>query len=80
MKHQQILNRLKRIEGQIRGIEDMIAKDRSDQDILIQLQAAKSSISSTLVAFVEPMLRVNSKEGKVWLNEDQLRVIFRILK
>ena len=80
MKHQMIFNRLKRIEGQIRGIEEMINKDRSDQDILIQLQAIRSSTASTLIAFVEPMIRASSKDGKIILNEDQIMSILRIVK
>ncbi len=75
-----IFNRLKRIEGQIRGIEEMINKDRSDQDILIQLQAIRSSTASTLIAFVEPMIRASSKDGKIILNEDQIMSILRIVK
>ena len=80
MKHQNIYNRLKRVEGQIRGIEEMLQKGRSDQDILIQLQAAKSATSSVLAAFIEPMIRADSKDGKITINEDQLRSILRIIK
>jgi len=59
----------------------MLQKGRSDQDILIQLQAARSSMASALVAFIEPMIRADTdKNGKISLNEDQLRSILRIIK
>lgn len=39
------INRLKRIEGQVRGIAQMIADDRYCIDILHQLQAVKAALS-----------------------------------
>ncbi len=39
------LNRLNRIEGQVRGIAKMIEDDRYCIDILIQMQAVKSALS-----------------------------------
>lgn len=40
-----ILNRLKRIEGQIRGVSQMIADDRYCIDILHQVQAVKAALA-----------------------------------
>jgi len=79
MKHQNIYNRLRRIEGQIRGIEDMVSKDRSEQDILIQLEAAKSSLASTIISLIESMLKKDS-EGKVILEESRLQTILKFIK
>lgn len=78
MKHNSIYNRLRRIEGQIRGIEEMLAKERPDTDILIQLEAAKSSLSSTHANFIEEMLE--KKEGEVKIAETALRAILRSIK
>lgn len=39
-----ILHRLKKIEGQIRGIQSMITGNRSCSDILIQISAVKSAL------------------------------------
>ena len=41
-----INNRLNRIEGQVKGIKNMVAEDRYCNDILIQLSAIESSIKS----------------------------------
>jgi len=78
MKHQSIYNRLRRIEGQIRGIEEMLVKERPDTDILIQLEAVKSSLSSTLANFIEEMLE--KKEAEVKISETALRAILRSIK
>jgi DNA-binding FrmR family transcriptional regulator len=39
------LNRLKRIEGQVRGVAQMIEDDRYCMDILHQIQAIKSALA-----------------------------------
>lgn len=39
------VNRLNRIEGQVRGIAKMVAEDRYCMDILTQMQAVKSALS-----------------------------------
>lgn len=40
-----ILNRLNRIEGQVRGIRQMIADDRYCIDVLHQVQAVKAALA-----------------------------------
>jgi len=51
-----ILSRLKRAEGQIRGIQKMIEEERSCQDLVIQLVAAKEAISQIAVAALSNQL------------------------
>ena len=41
-----MLTRLKRVEGQIRGIEKMVEQDQYCPDILIQVSAATSALNS----------------------------------
>jgi CsoR family transcriptional regulator, copper-sensing transcriptional repressor len=40
-----LLNRLSRIEGQVRGVAGMVEQDRYCIDILTQLQAARAALS-----------------------------------
>ncbi|MDQ0464594.1 DNA-binding FrmR family transcriptional regulator [Caulobacter ginsengisoli] len=40
----QILNRLNRVEGQVRGIARMVEEDRYCIDVLTQLQAVKAAL------------------------------------
>ena len=42
-----LLNRLKRVEGQIRGIQKMIEDERGCENIIMQLAAARSAIEGT---------------------------------
>ena len=47
-----VLLRLRRIEGQVRGIQRMVEEDRDCRDVVVQLAAVKASVASlnTLVA------------------------------
>lgn len=48
MTNEQLLNRLKRAEGQLRGIQNMVLTQRTPQDVLIQLTAVRSTIDKTM--------------------------------
>ena len=43
-----LINRLNRLEGQIRGIKSMVEEDVYCDDILIQVAAVKSALDSHL--------------------------------
>ena len=45
-EHKALLNRLSRIEGQVRGIRGMLEKDAYCVDILVQVAAANSALNS----------------------------------
>lgn len=51
--HKDKLNRLRRIEGQVRGISSMIEQDRYCVDILTQMQAIKSALSKVESAILK---------------------------
>ena len=78
MKHQSLFNRLRRIEGQIRGIEEMTANNKPEQEILIQLEAAKSGLSSAIVNLIEDVITVDGEN--VIIPADQARAILKIVK
>jgi len=79
MKHQDIYNRLRKIEGQIRGIQDMLSKDRSDRDLLIQLEAVKSSVSSSIAVLLARLFEIQ-ENGELKLSQEQAEVILRMIK
>ena len=45
-KKKDLMNRLKRIEGQVRGVEGMLENDAYCTDILIQVSAITSALNS----------------------------------
>jgi CsoR family transcriptional regulator, copper-sensing transcriptional repressor len=48
-----VLARLRRIEGQVRGIERMVEDERYCIDVLTQVSAAKAALESVSLALLE---------------------------
>jgi DNA-binding FrmR family transcriptional regulator len=48
-----LINRLKRIEGQVRGLQNMIDEDRGCYEILTQLSAVTKALEKTGEAIVK---------------------------
>lgn len=61
----QLIARLRRIEGQVRGIAKMLDEDRSCEDIVTQLMAVRSSIDTVGAAVLDTHLCscVHGKNG-----------------
>lgn len=45
-EYKDLMNRLKRIEGQVRGIQGMLEKDAYCADVLIQVAAVSAALNS----------------------------------
>jgi DNA-binding FrmR family transcriptional regulator len=54
---QELITRLKRIEGQVRGVQRMIEEDRYCVDILIQLAAVRSALQQVALSLLEAHTR-----------------------
>lgn len=52
-EEQKVINRLKRIEGQVRGIQKMVEEDRYCIDILVQISAINSALKNTGMQLLE---------------------------
>lgn len=55
--------RLKRIEGQVRGISDMAGKDVPCEEILVQINAAKAALHKVGQVILEGHLQHCVREG-----------------
>jgi Uncharacterized protein conserved in bacteria len=58
-----ITKRLKRIEGQIRGLIRMVEEDKSCEDVLIQIGSAKAALHKTGQVILEGHLHSCVVEG-----------------
>ena len=54
---QQLLNRLKRIEGQVRGLQRMVDEDTYCIDILTQVSAMTKALQSVALGLLDEHLR-----------------------
>ena len=57
MKKDDLLRRLRRIEGQTRGIAQMVEEDRYCIDVLTQIAAATKALQSVAVGMFDDHLR-----------------------
>ena len=56
-ERQKLLNRLRRVEGQVRGIEKMVEDDRYCIDILTQIAATATALESVGLKILEEHTR-----------------------
>lgn len=57
-----ILKRLRRVEGQIKGIQKMIIEEKSCADVLIQVSAARSALNSAGGIILENHMKDSIKQ------------------
>jgi DNA-binding FrmR family transcriptional regulator len=62
----QLLTRLKRIEGQVRGIRGMVEEDRYCIDVLTQISAARAALDKVALGLLDDHARhcVMGAEGE----------------
>ena len=79
-----LLNRLKRIEGQIRGIKGMVEKDAYCIDILNQVSAAQSALNSFTKVLLDNHIKScvvqDIKEGKDDTVEELVKTIGKFIR
>jgi DNA-binding FrmR family transcriptional regulator len=57
MSKEQLLNRLRRVEGQIRGLQQMVDADRYCVDVLTQISAVTKALQRVAVGMLDDHLR-----------------------
>ena len=81
---QDLLKRLSRIEGQIRGIQNMVKEKRSCDEILIQISAVRSALGSVAVKLledhVESCVKPSVEAGDLKALEDFMKAVSKIVK
>ncbi len=79
-----LLNRLSRVEGQIRGIRGMVEKDVYCTDILIQVSAASAALAAfnreLLANHIRTCVRRDILAGKDETVEELIDVIRQMMK
>lgn len=79
-----LMNRLKRIEGQIRGIEGMVEKDAYCPDILVQVSAVNAALNSfnkeLLAKHIKTCVVDDIKEGHDETIDELVKVLQKVMK
>lgn len=79
-----LLNRLHRIEGQVRGIEKMISEDAYCNDILIQSAAVNAALSAfnreLLASHIHSCVARDLREGKDEVVDELMATLTKLMK
>jgi len=81
-----LLLRLRRVEGQVKGIQKMVDEDKNCQDILVQISAAKAALHKVggliLEEYIEDCLfhQLKSEENQEELLKDLLELVVKYSK
>lgn len=80
----QLLNRLNRIEGQIRGIKGMVEKDAYCTDIIVQVSAIVGALNSfnkeLLATHIKTCVTDDIKAGKTETVDDLLNTLQKLMR
>lgn len=83
-EYKKLLNRLKRIEGQVRGVRGMVENDAYCIDILTQVSAISSALSSFSKELLEGHIRScvleDVRSGGTGTVDELVEVISRMVK
>ena len=55
--NEKVLNRLRRIEGQVRGLQRMISEDKRCEDVLTQLAATRAALDRVGVYLISNRMK-----------------------
>lgn len=79
-----LMNRLKRIEGQVRGIQGMLERDAYCIDILTQVSAINAALNSfnkvLLANHLETCVAENIRKGNDEVIEELVKVLPKLMK
>jgi len=75
-----LLGRLKRIEGQIRGLQRMVADERSCSEIILQLMAARKALDAVGVTLLHEHIDRCLPPGDSAVSEDDFDQLRSALK
>ena len=83
-EYKKLINRLSRIEGQIRGIKGMVEKDAYCTDILIQVAAVNAALNSfnkeLLANHIRTCVANDIREGKDETIDELVNILQKLMK
>lgn len=83
-EYKALINRLNRIEGQIRGIRGMVEKNAYCTDIIIQVSAVNAALNAfnkeLLANHIKTCVTDDIKAGKTETVDDLLKTLQKLMK
>ncbi|GAA2445563.1 metal-sensitive transcriptional regulator [Actinomadura vinacea] len=69
----QLQNRLRRVEGQVRGVQAMVEEDRYCIDVLTQISAIQAALDKVALGLLDDHVDHCMSEGRVEGREDEAK-------
>lgn len=83
-EYRELMNRLKRIEGQVRGIQSMLERDAYCTDILVQVAAVNAALNSfnkvLLADHVRSCVAENIRQGNDEVIDELVTLLQKLMK
>lgn len=83
-EYKDLMNRLKRIEGQVRGIQRMLEEDAYCADVLIQVAAVNAALNSfnkvLLANHVRTCVADNIRQGNDEVVDELVNLLQKLMK
>ena len=83
-EYRDLMNRLKRIEGQVRGLQGMLEKNAYCIDILVQVSAVNAALNSfnkqLLATHIQTCVADNIRQGNDEVIEELINVLPKLMK
>lgn len=83
-EYRDLINRLSRIEGQVRGIKGMVEKNAYCTDILVQVAAVNAALNSfnkeLLANHIKTCVTADIREGKEDTVDELVSVLKKLMK
>ena len=83
-EYKDLMNRLKRIEGQVRGIERMVEENAYCPDILMQVTAVTSALNSfnkvLLANHIRSCVVTDLREGTEGATDELVGIVQKLMK
>ena len=79
----QLLKRMRRIEGQVRGVEGMIEDDRYCIDVLTQISAVQAALDKVALGLLDEHARhcvVEGKHDPVEMTDELMAAVGRLMR
>ena len=83
-EYESLIRRLKRIEGQVRGIQGMVEKEAYCTDILMQVSAVQSALNAfsreLLSSHIHTCVANGIREGNTDVVDELVRTVEKLMK
>jgi len=75
---ERVLNRLRRVEGQVRGLQRMIEEDKECEQVLTQLSAVKSALDRVGIHLISHRMKECLETSSPQVDEAAMEQAFEI--